>query len=148
MSRMSAPTPIYNTKRAEDLSNLNRILMNLSIDERARILTTGQTSILKPLNVYTASVTVNIAMKYSPYVMAAFTDDNLNFYMLPYIVATGASSAFPVSALVKVGAIKNEGGVTSITFTIDTTNAASKTYYIYYLVFKDKIVPTTSIIGN
>jgi hypothetical protein len=147
MSRMSAPTPIYNTKRPEDMGNLNRILLSLSLDERARILTANSTSLIKANAAYNAEVVVTVPMQFSPYVMAAYTTDNTTFYMLPHI-STSGTSTIAVTDVLKIKSITNAGGNTSITFRVDTTTTTAITYYIYYIVFKDKIVPTTSIIGN
>lgn len=150
MSRMSPPTPIYNVKRSEDLANLNQILSRLSVDERARILTAGNVTLLRGAGVSNASTTATVTMKYSPYVFAFVTLDNTTFYPLPFhTYTTGAAMA--ITEAVVMESVANAGGTTTITFRAlanDTTKANAKTWYIYYLVLKDKIIPTTSIIGT
>jgi hypothetical protein len=147
---MSAPTPIYTTKRAEDMANLNRVLLSLSIDERARILTTGYVYLSRAAGQSTATASDTITMKYAPYILAFMTQDNATFTQIPAMVIT-TGAALTVTEAVTLDSIVNSGGVTTVTFKAyanDTVKANADNYYIYFLVLKDKIIPTESILGS
>jgi len=144
MSKMSAPTPIYTTTRSEDMANLNRVLLNLSIDERARILTTGKVTLIRGSTNSTATASTTVGMNYAPYVLSFMTQDNTIFTQLPaFVLTTGATMA--ITEAVTLDSVTNAAGVTTITykaFANDAVKANSDTYYIYYIVLKDKIIPT------
>lgn len=144
MSRMSSPTPIYNIMRSEDLANLNRILLQLAVDERARILTMNKVTLVRGSGSSSTAVNANVSMNFSSYVIAFLTTDNINFKQIPYFnISTGASLGF--SEAVVMSNITNSAGISTITFTAyanDSVKGNTSTYYIYYMVLKDKIIPT------
>jgi|GEM_PF-6737562 len=140
MSKQSAPIPIFQITRPEDLSNLNNILMGFAIDERLRIKATGEVTMLKAVNSYNKEESITIVGDYIPAIIAFASTDGTTWFPLPYVDAIGAAT-LAVNEVIRIKSIVNSGGTTTVTFRIDcdsTDYANAITRYIHYIILKDK----------
>jgi hypothetical protein len=138
---MSSPTPIYNTKRSEDLQNLNSILLGLAIDERLRVKAVKEVTLTKSQNSYTATAQVTVPFDGYPAVIGGIKLVGSNdWYQLPYMDIVGAATP-TMKEFIRIHSISFQGGIATITVKLDcnsTDYANTLTRTVKLIILKDK----------